>query len=655
MLKKSLFALLISSSIIFAQDINIDDGFDDFMAVMEETTELANKNKIGADHAPGIINILKYDDMKRLGINDLYEALELLPNVEVVINKTGTRNIVFRGIGGIDGSGKIKLMIDGVEQNSAASGIIHFNLPIDIIQRIEVIRGPASALYGEYAFSGVINIITKDEVNHLYTRYVSDNVTSGGAILNYKDADFNLNTILNYSKGDGYEPIATDNRGITNKVETLREDKSLLSKLKYKNFKLNIALNKASKGEMWGISSKGALPINDEDENFIYDYKTIEVSYKFDINENLYIKPTIGYFKYSYWFNSTEMGTSNLPPLPQFANIPLEMSADIKYAKKYLKLDSSYTYDIHNLIFGMELSNISETYNYDKITTRADVIETIYNNLNDRDIMAFYLHDNIVYNDNIMINIGARYDKYEDNKNHIIDSFISPRIAIVYDVDSINIFKAQYATSFKVPTFLEQLKGAKKAEKNKMLEFQYIHKKENRDFKITIFNSIINSLIYSPHGTRNLTYLNSSEDIINYGTELEYTQNFNNEFLFYSNVSYVKAKYKDSKKDLVLYAPWLANISLSYKPYSKFSTTFKLRYIASKQREDVDTRTKFASTTTVDLAFRYLPSSIENLDLSFGIKNILNEELKYPSKANSYDDDLVTNKRYYFIGIDYKF
>jgi len=655
MFKKGILALSISFSIIYAQDIDIEDSFDDFMEVMEETTELANKNKIGADHAPGIINILKYDDMKRLGINDLYEALELLPNVEVVTNKTGTKNIVFRGIGAIDGSGKIKVMINGVEQNSAASGIIHFNLPIDIIQRIEVIRGPASALYGEYAFSGVINIITKDEVNHIYSRYISDNVTSAGAILNYKDADFNINTIVNYSKGDGYEPIVTDSKGNVGNVETLRGDKSLLAKVKYKDFNLNIALNKSIKGEMWGISSKGVLPSNDGNENFIYDYKTIELSYKFNINDDFYIKPTLGYFKYSYWFNATEMGTSTLPPLPQFANIPTQMLADIKYAKKYAKLDASYTYDIHNLILGTELSNIAETYDYDKITTKSGVKETTYENLNDRDVVAFYLHDNLTFNDNMMISLGARYDKYEDKKNHIVDDFISPRIALVYDVDSVNIFKAQYATSFKVPTFLEQSKGATKAEKNKMLEAQYIYKKEDKNFKTTIFYSIIEALIYSPSTRSSLSYLNSDEDIINYGLELEYTQNFNNEFLLFSNISYVKAQYKDSKKELVLYAPYLVNVALSYKPYSKFSSTLKLRYVASKEREDIDTRTKFASSATIDLAFRYLPTAIKDLDLSFGVKNIFNQELKYPSKVNSYQDDLIINKRYYFAGIDYKF
>ncbi len=659
MLRKSLIALLIYANTMYAQDINIEDNFDDFMEVMEETTELANKNNIGADHAPGIINILKYDDMKRIGVNDLYEALELLPNVEVIVNKTGTRNIVFRGIGGIDGSGKIKIMIDGIEQNSAASGIVHFNLPIDIIQRIEVIRGPASALYGEYAFSGIINIITQEDTNHIYTRYISDNVNSCGAILNYKDADISINTILNYTYGNGYEPITKDSRDITGKVETLRGDKSLLSKIKYKDLKLNISLNRAIKGEMFGISSRGALPKNDGDENFIYDYKTIELSYRYYVSNNFYLEPTLGYFKYSYWFNATEMGTSDLPPLPQFKDIPLKTIADLRYKKKYVKLDSSYTYNLHNLIFGIELSNIAEVYNYNKIITMSGVSETAYDNLNNRDIEAIYLHDNITYNDNIMINIGARYDNYTDKRNNIVDSFISSRIAIIYDMDSINIFKAQYATSFKVPTFLEQDKGAKEAEKNRMLEFQYIYKKEDKNFKTTIFYSIIDSMIYSPSAVDGLSYLNSIEDILNYGTEIEYTQNFNNNFLLSSNISYVKAQYKDSKKDLVLYSPWLANLSLSYKPYSKFSTTVKFRYISSKDREETDIRSKFTSSTIVDLAFRYLPTFSKNLDLSFGIKNIFDKTLKYPSKVSnrgiSYEDDFIINERYYFIGIDYKF
>ena len=220
----SKFRISITILCLFGISLNAsqDTNFDDFIEVLEETTEIATNNKIGADHAPGIITLLKYDDMKRLGISDLYGALDFLPGIEVVINKTGTRNLVFRGVGSIDGSGKVKVMLNGVEQNSAASGVVHFNLPIEIIERIEVIRGPASALYGEYAFSGVIDIITKKDASHVFARYISSNGGVYGAIASYNSKDFDMNVVLSYGKGDGPQPEAIDSRGNIGKVETLR-------------------------------------------------------------------------------------------------------------------------------------------------------------------------------------------------------------------------------------------------------------------------------------------------------------------------------------------------------------------------------------------------------------------------------------------------
>jgi len=657
MVKKIGLSLLLITTLANAQNQDVD-SFDDFMEVLEETTELANKNKIGVDHAPGIINILKYDDMKRLGVNDLYDALELLPAVEVVINKTGTRNLVFRSIGAVDGSGKIKVMLNGVEQNSAASGIIHFNLPVDIIERIEVIRGPASALYGEYAFSGIIDIITKKDTNHIFSKYISDNVSTVGAIANYADEDFTINAILSYSKGDGLEPIATDSMGTTHSVETLRSDKNILANVKYKNLKLNLAINEATKGEMWGIAASGSLPDNDGDDNFDYDYKTVELSYKYNFNDNFWIEPKVGYFEYKYWFNATDLGTSYLPA---YMDVPTQTIADLKYVKKYVKLDSSYNLDKHNFIFGTEISNISETDYYEQVVSpMSGVVEDRVGDDLSRDLIAFYLHDNINISDSTMLSIGARYDKYDNNINHS-ESYLSPRIALVYDMDMINIFKVQYAEAFRIPTFLEETNGATDPETNKMLEAQYIHTKENSSLKTTIFYSVIESLISSPASK---IYTNLDENILNYGLEFEYNQNFSNEFLLFSNISYVIAEYEDTKKDLELYAPILANIALSYKPYSKFSSTVKLRYVDSKKREELDNRDDLEATTTLDLSFRYLPTYIENLDITFGVKNIADDELKSPSKiyvsrtgsvSQSYADDFTISGRYYFAGLDYKF
>jgi len=558
-------------------------------------------------------------------------------------------NLVFRGIGAVDGSGKIKVMLNGVEQNSAASGIIHFNLPIEIIERIEVIRGPASALYGEYAFSGIIDIITKKDANHIYANYISDNGTTVGAIANYSDEDLSLNAIISYSKGDGLEPIATDSMGTTHSVETLRSDKNLLANVKYKNFKLNLAINEAQKGEMWGVASSGSLPNNDGNENFLYNYETIELSYKHNLNDNFWIEPKVGYFKYDYWFDFTKMDYPGMTT-----------KADIEYEKKYAKLDSSYNYDLHNFILGSEISTISET-DYSEITIipGRPSIEKTGGQKSKRELIAFYLHDNISFSDSLMLSIGTRYDKYH-NTNNPVDSHFSSRVALVYDMDMVNIFKVQYAEAFRIPTFLEEDRGATDPEINKMIEAQYIYTKENTSLKTTIFYSKIESLISSPQP---MIYENLNENILNYGLELEYNQNFSNDFLLFTNISYVKAEYEDSNKELELYAPILANIALSYKPYSQFASTLKARYIASKDREKLDTRDALESTATIDLAFRYLPTIIEHLDISFGIKNILDEEIKSPSKVSngrrgvsqSYEDDFSISGRYYFVGFDYKF
>jgi iron complex outermembrane receptor protein len=496
---------------------DIDTNFDDFMEVLEETTQIATKNKVGADHAPGIISVLKYEDMRRIGINNLYEALELLPSIEVILNKSGTRNLIFRGIGAIEGSGKVKVMLNGVEQNSAASGVIHFNLPIEIIERIEVIRGPASALYGEYAFSGIVDIITKKETNNIFAKYLTKDGTTSGAIVNYKKDDLSVNTIISYGDFDGARPDATDYQGNRHKVETLRVEKTFITDIQYKQGKIKIAINKSKKGEMWGVAS--LLPNNDNNENYRYDYETIELSHKFNLSDKLWLEPKIGYFKYNYWFNYTKMSS------------PMTMTAHQGYNKKYAKFDLSYGKNDHNFISGIELARTSQNDYGGEMSMMGKITPLLQNNeLTKRELVALYFHDNISINNNMTINMGARYDKYNDNENKEIDSYLSPRVAIVYDMDKLNIFKFQYAQSFRVPTFHEQTNDKVKPEINKMAELQHILKKEYSSFKSTLFYSIIDSLIYS---TGSMSYANKQENILNYGVEFEHTHNFSDNLCYY--------------------------------------------------------------------------------------------------------------------------
>ena len=97
--------------------------------------------------------------------------LVLSKTVDVSMNKTGTYDYSIRGFG----SAYTLVLIDGKRQ-SVANGFYNnsFNgsengymLPLAMIERIEVIRGPASTLYGTDAVDGVINIITKKMSNEV--------------------------------------------------------------------------------------------------------------------------------------------------------------------------------------------------------------------------------------------------------------------------------------------------------------------------------------------------------------------------------------------------------------------------------------------------------------------------------------------------------
>lgn len=114
--------------------------------------------------APASISVIPKEELENRPIRDLGDALQEIPGVATSVSKTGANSIQMRGLS----SSYTLILIDGKRQNVAkgfggngfdpTSG---FMPPVSMIERIEVIRGPASVIYGSDALGGVINIITK--------------------------------------------------------------------------------------------------------------------------------------------------------------------------------------------------------------------------------------------------------------------------------------------------------------------------------------------------------------------------------------------------------------------------------------------------------------------------------------------------------------
>jgi iron complex outermembrane receptor protein len=129
---------------------------------LEEIVVTATKTEKKVEDAPGSITIVTGEDLKKQNIETVDDALDTLPGIFVKRNKglmDSTASVRMRGF---NNDQYTLVLLDGQPLNDAYTGGLEWGmLPVSNIERIEVIRGAASALYGGNAMGGVINIITK--------------------------------------------------------------------------------------------------------------------------------------------------------------------------------------------------------------------------------------------------------------------------------------------------------------------------------------------------------------------------------------------------------------------------------------------------------------------------------------------------------------
>jgi outer membrane receptor protein involved in Fe transport len=131
----------------------------------EEVIQVASVSKTSESlrEAPATVVVIRADEIEQRGYLDLEQVLHDLPGFDISRGNGETySNFYQRGFRSKDND-RILLLVDGVEQNDLTTSVAHLSrqYPVSNIDRIEVVYGPASTIYGANAYSGVINIITK--------------------------------------------------------------------------------------------------------------------------------------------------------------------------------------------------------------------------------------------------------------------------------------------------------------------------------------------------------------------------------------------------------------------------------------------------------------------------------------------------------------
>lgn len=133
----------------------------------DPVVEAVSKTEEKASEAPGVVDVITSQDIEQFGAKNLYEVLEWATSVYMTGSFMYPRNIAsIRGDLATHEANHVLVLINGRPFREILSGganaTIYTAFPIHMIDRVEVIRGPGSVLYGTNAFTGVINVVTKD-------------------------------------------------------------------------------------------------------------------------------------------------------------------------------------------------------------------------------------------------------------------------------------------------------------------------------------------------------------------------------------------------------------------------------------------------------------------------------------------------------------
>lgn len=136
----------------------------------EEFISIATGTRQPISHAPAVASVITEEDIEAIGATDLDEILETVPGLHVAVApRLYTPIYTIRGIY-TENNPQVLILINDIPITNIFIGNrsdVWGGMPVNNIKRIEVVRGPGSAVYGADAFSGTINIITKtpDDIN----------------------------------------------------------------------------------------------------------------------------------------------------------------------------------------------------------------------------------------------------------------------------------------------------------------------------------------------------------------------------------------------------------------------------------------------------------------------------------------------------------
>lgn len=448
---KTLFVIitLLAFSInLYSQDQDLEELLGlTIEELMDVEVITATKTYQKISRVPATVRVITAEEIKQKGYLTLEEAISNLPGFQFR-NIVGFNSYVFlRGVP--SQNNLILILVDGVQINELNSGGFYgggqFNL--SNVKQIEVVYGPASALYGTNAFSGVINIITRDpedmsgpQASVLIGNFGTRNVdfSLGHYDENY-DWGFSVSGMLKQSEKADLGGVKGDNNW-TEDMENFEDDISIDGKLKYKNLSFGVVFQDKQASRTTNYKSVGTDTL-DTGTNWHIRFINSHLKYLYDKSPKWSLLSQV-YYRNATVMNNTIAIIRSAEGIGQVSYYRPNDLIGIENQISYAPVENSM------LIVGIdwEQERLSEGFSKTYSGSPAvkppvpDKPEMINNRL-----ISGYLQGQYRFIDNVEFTVGIRHDNSD-----YYGTVNTPRLGLVYAKDALTA-KLLYMEAFRAP------------------------------------------------------------------------------------------------------------------------------------------------------------------------------------------------------------
>lgn len=639
--------------------------------------EIATGSLIELKNAPAVATVITSKDIALMGAQNLSQVLDTVPGMHVARNgQSMAPRFWFRGIT-TTYSPQTLIMVNGVSTKSVVRGDNHVvwgEYPIHSIARIEIIRGPGSALYGADAFAGVINIITKDH-NQIVSPEVGVSIASfntknmwANAATSYNDWHVSAN--FEFTKSDGFDSrITTDSQsGLDAQGDALFKagvlpfdppDVSLAPGYANLSFealdlwlaaenewlKLNIGVQERKDIGM-GQGVTEALDSQGRFGGYKHLYKA-EVKPQ-AVSEDLSLSGELQYYRSS---QEIEKQLLLFPEGAFFGAYPQGFSGNPGWQEETVQFELKTSYggwDNHALTLGIgylkqNLYEVTETKNFNadftpKLEGLVDVSDTseVFMPESDRHNFYFYMQDIIQLQQDWSLTAGLRFDDYSD-----FGSTINPRLALVWSGHPDITTKLLYGEAFRAPSFAETITVNNpvalgnpdiQPEKIDTLEASVSYRVSSQlSMNLSVFKYDIRDLINFVPDFNGATFTAQNVgERTGTGIELEGKYQYSKHLSLLGNYSFVRAKDELLNDDVGEYPAHQAYMRLNWQIQDNMYFHIQASVVGTRERIPGDIRESLEGYESVDLGGSYLFGE-SGIALSASVKNVFDRDIREPS------------------------